>query len=79
MTLTGRDIHEAYCLIERSGKAWDVISVEARQKYDEMACILNRMLESDSVSIAEVQCPDCGEMLVDLQGHSCLQEEVYAR
>lgn len=63
MTLTGQDIHEAYCLVERSGKPWDAISAEAKQRYEEMAVELNRVVESQQITIDAIKCDICHEMV----------------
>jgi uncharacterized protein with PIN domain len=73
MMITGHLIHQAFCAVEpEQARSWDAISLVAQQKYDAMAEELNKMLTEDAVTIAEVRCPHCKDMLSDLKGHPCL-------
>jgi uncharacterized protein with PIN domain len=74
LRLTGHLIHQAFCAAEpEQARSWDAISLVAQQKYDAMAEELNKMLGEDSVTITEVRCPQCNEMLQSehAEAHAC--------
>jgi hypothetical protein len=86
LTLTGEDIHNAYCIaMPDEARPWDAISLIAQQKYEAMAAELNRELdgrqawfEGEDVTISSVRCPQCKEMLQaeHAEGHACWIKEV---
>jgi hypothetical protein len=86
LTLTGEDIHNAYCRVEPdNSKPWDLISQPAKEKYEAMARELNSELDArqawfegaDAVTISAVRCSVCGEMLQGehAEGHACWLKE----
>ncbi|HEY4033045.1 MAG TPA: hypothetical protein VGL94_03670, partial [Ktedonobacteraceae bacterium] len=77
LTLSGEDIHNAYCIVmPDEARPWDTINLVAQQKYEAMARELNRELGArqaeDDKPITAIKCPSCGQMLTDLKGHPCL-------
>jgi hypothetical protein len=82
LTLTGEDIHRAFCIaMPDEARPWDAISLVAQQKYEAMAKELNRELDArqawfegdDIVTIEAARCPQCREMLLveHAENHAC--------
>jgi hypothetical protein len=80
LTLSGEDIHRAFCVVMPDDAcAWSEIPEIAKMQYNDMAKELNRELdarrawfEGDSREISAIKCPSCGAMLTNLKGHPCL-------
>jgi hypothetical protein len=77
LKLTGRDIYQAYRMVHIHAKHWDDISPKVKQRYNDVAYELNKVLEQDAVTIASVRCPQCHAMLdaAHAEGHACWQKE----
>jgi hypothetical protein len=77
ITLTGEDIHSAFCRIEPDeSRPWGSLNLVAIRRYEALATELNRelnaRLEGEDKSISAIRCPDCGHMTSNLKGHDCL-------
>ena len=85
LTLTGEDIHRAFCVVMPDQTCdWSDIPEIAKQQYNELAKELNRELDArhawfegeDKVTISGVRCRTCNEMLDSehAEGHACWQK-----
>ncbi len=82
LTLTGEDIHAAYCRMEPDeSRPWGSLNLVAIRRYEALAAELNRELdarqawfEGEDREISAVRCPRCGEMFANfkLKEHPCL-------
>src|SRR5882757_3623555 len=70
LTLTGEDIHRAFCVATPDQTHWAEVPSEAKALYNNVAQELNRELdarqawfEGEDVTISSVRCPQCKEML----------------
>jgi hypothetical protein len=85
LTLTGEDIHRAFCVVDPSEACdWLALPDFLKQKYEAMARELNRELDArqawtgpfddEDREISAVRCPSCGQMFTNfkLKEHPCL-------
>src|SRR5258708_4466681 len=82
LTLSGEDIHRAFCVVmPDEACSWSDIPEIAKMQYDDMATELNRELdarqawfEGEDREISAVRCPSCGQMFTNfkLKEHPCL-------
>ena len=81
LTLSGEDIHRAFCAVAPEYRHWSEVPEVARQLYNKVAAELNRELdarqawfEGEDKSISAVKCPRCGQMITNfkLKEHPCL-------
>ncbi len=85
LTLSGEDIHRAFCVVLPDQTCdWSEIPEIAKQNYNDLAAELNRELDArqawfegeDKVTISGVRCRTCNEMLDSehAEGHACWQK-----
>lgn len=82
LTLSGEDIHRAFCVVLPDDScSWSEMPEIAKMQYDDMAKELNRELDArqawsnlEDKEISAVRCPRCGGMFTNfkLKEHPCL-------
>jgi hypothetical protein len=84
LTLSGEDIHAAFCRIAPESPLWENLTTVAQNTYHDLATELNRELDArqawfegeDKVTISGVRCRTCNAMLDSehAEGHACWQK-----
>jgi hypothetical protein len=84
LSLSGQDIHAAFCRIAPESPLWENLTTVAQNTYHDLATELNRELDArqswvgpfEDVTISAIRCPQCNEMLQaeHAEGHACWLE-----